>query len=275
MAPVLISVMPPLERCARAEQARLKVACLERQALEQSPGLRHMLRSPAAGAPRPGAAPGPECEPSPNPDPTASPSTPAAHGRTTAPGLPAEADPGAGRLRQASGGAASTTGRGGAAGEGEHRATDRNRHADGGALGGQRSRGQAAPDSPSVHADGSTGREGVRRGAGGGQGSELEAVVLGHHMVDFWTNVCVCHTLIVEACGTMSGAGPPVYQVCSSGHLLGFLGFRVKSPSCASTCARLSVVQTGYHGSASERQRWLSIQHSWHHSFLVVVSCSV
>ena len=196
------------------------------QALEQSPGLRHMLRSPAADAPSPGAAAGPECNPSPDPDPTASPSIPAAYGSTPAPGLPAQADPGVSRLRQASHEAASTTGRGGAAGEGEHRVINRERHVDSGALGGQNGRGQAVPDSPSVHADGTTGRERARRGAGGGQGSELEAVVLGHHMVDFWTNVCVCHTLIVEA--GPDGAGPPIYQVCSSG----------------SFCAALSAVQT-------------------------------
>lgn len=170
-----------------------------------------MLRSPAAGAPSPGAAAGPERNPSPDPDPAASPSTPAAYGRTPAPGVPAGADPRAGALRQASHGAASTTGRGGAAGEGEHGAVDRDRHADSGAVGGQSSRGQA------VHADGSTGREGVRTGAGGGPGSELEAVVLGHHMVDFWTNVCVCHNLIVEA--GPEGAGPPIYQVRSRGSL--------------------------------------------------------
>ena len=92
---------------------------------------------------------------------------------------------------------------------------DRDRHADSGAVGGRGGGGQAVPGSPSVHADGTTGRETARRGAGGGQGSELEAVVLGHHMVDFWTNVCVCHTLIVEE--SPEGAGPPIYQVRSRG----------------------------------------------------------
>ena len=29
-------------------------------------------------------------------------------------------------------------------------------------------------------------------------GDELSAAVLGHHMLDFWSNVCLCHSLIVE-----------------------------------------------------------------------------
>lgn len=209
---------------------------LKSQALEQSPGLRHMLRSPPADAPSPGEAAGPERNPSPDPDPAASPSTPAAYGGTPAPGLPAEADPGASRLRQASHGAASATGRGSVAGEGEHRVGDRVRHSEGDALGGRGGGGQAVPGSPSVHPDGSTGRERARGGAGGGQGSELEAVVLGHHMVDFWTNVCVCHTLIVEA--GPDGAGPPIYQVRSRG----------------STCAVMSVVQTRLCSSSGAHQ---------------------
>ena len=216
------------------------------QALEQSPGLRHMLRSPATAAPSPSAAAVPGCNPSPDPDPAASPSTSAAHGRTPAPGLPAQADPGAGRLRQASDGAASTIGRGGAAGEGEHRVMDRDRHADSGAVGGRSGRGQAVPDSPSVHADGTTGREEARRGAGGGQGSELEAVVLGHHMVDFWTNVCVCHTLIVEA--APEGAGPPIYQARSRGCPCAVLNVVQTCPcssSPGSACLHPHVVEAG------------------------------
>ena len=185
-----------------------------------------MLRSSAADAPSPGAragreAAGPECHPSPTPDrvdAAASPSTPAAYGRTPAPGLSGEADPGPSRLGETSHGAASTGGRSGAsaAGEGEQRVLDRNGHAEGGLLGGRGGGGQAAPDSPAAQPD--DGRDRHRRRAGredqAGSGSELEAVVLGHHMVDFWTNVCVCHTLIVEAGAGAEGAGPPIYQVC-------------------------------------------------------------
>ena len=37
----------------------------------------------------------------------------------------------------------------------------------------------------------------------------LEQVILGHHMVDFWTNLCICHSLIVEDHPTLG----KVYQV--------------------------------------------------------------
>lgn len=36
-------------------------------------------------------------------------------------------------------------------------------------------------------------------------GDELSAAVLGHHMLDFWSNVCLCHSLIVERHGSGGG----------------------------------------------------------------------
>lgn len=36
------------------------------------------------------------------------------------------------------------------------------------------------------------------------------ALVLGHHMLDFWTNICVCHSLIVH---DNPQGGLPLYQV--------------------------------------------------------------
>lgn len=36
----------------------------------------------------------------------------------------------------------------------------------------------------------------------------LEQVLLGHHMIDFWTNLCVCHSLIVE-----DGPSGRIFQV--------------------------------------------------------------
>ena len=39
---------------------------------------------------------------------------------------------------------------------------------------------------------------------------ELEELLLGHHLFDFWTNLCICHNLITEE----SEPGcPPIYQV--------------------------------------------------------------
>lgn len=39
---------------------------------------------------------------------------------------------------------------------------------------------------------------------------EQEDLLLGHHLVDFWTNLCVCHLLITEE---NEPGLPPVYQV--------------------------------------------------------------
>lgn len=38
------------------------------------------------------------------------------------------------------------------------------------------------------------------------------AMVLGHHLLDFWTNICVCHSLIVHE---NPQGGLPLYQVPS------------------------------------------------------------
>ena len=43
--------------------------------------------------------------------------------------------------------------------------------------------------------------------------SEADLVVLGCHLVDFWTNICLCQSLIVEEA---EDNGPPIYQVRST-----------------------------------------------------------
>lgn len=44
-------------------------------------------------------------------------------------------------------------------------------------------------------------------------GSDLLAqILMGHHMVDFWINICVCHSLIVE----QHPSGRKIYQVVSN-----------------------------------------------------------
>ena len=40
--------------------------------------------------------------------------------------------------------------------------------------------------------------------------SDVDPVVLGCHLVDFWTNICLCQSLIVEEA---EDDGPPIYQV--------------------------------------------------------------
>lgn len=40
--------------------------------------------------------------------------------------------------------------------------------------------------------------------------SDIDPVVLGCHLVDFWTNICLCQSLIVEEA---EDDGPPIYQV--------------------------------------------------------------
>ena len=50
-------------------------------------------------------------------------------------------------------------------------------------------------------------------GANGGSVSAEEArarlLLLGHHLLDFWANICLCHSLIVEEA---EDGGPPIYQ---------------------------------------------------------------
>ena len=64
----------------------------------------------------------------------------------------------------------------------------------------------------------------ARAGSGrhGGQSngkSEADLVVLGCHLVDFWINIGLCQSLIVEAA---EDDGPPIYQVCDTmpGHVI-------------------------------------------------------
>lgn len=72
---------------------------------------------------------------------------------------------------------------------------------------------QATPESraPAVAYEGLGGapllRQSPQAGASSGQEDEL---LLGHHLLDFWTNICVCHNLITEE---NAEGGPPVYQV--------------------------------------------------------------
>ena len=47
------------------------------------------------------------------------------------------------------------------------------------------------------------------RGQAGGRGASEEQLMLAGHLVDFWTNICVCHSLIVER----SPEGEVNYQV--------------------------------------------------------------
>lgn len=49
--------------------------------------------------------------------------------------------------------------------------------------------------------------------AGGSNGrAEISPVVLGCHLLDFWINLCVCHSLIVEEA---EDEGPPIFQASS------------------------------------------------------------
>ena len=50
-------------------------------------------------------------------------------------------------------------------------------------------------------------------GQGGGGKPEADLVVLGCHLVDFWTNIALCQSLIVEAA---EDDGLPIYQVWST-----------------------------------------------------------
>lgn len=45
----------------------------------------------------------------------------------------------------------------------------------------------------------------------GGGRAEADPVVLGCHLLDFWINICLCHSLIVEEA---EDGGPPIYQAC-------------------------------------------------------------
>ena len=63
-------------------------------------------------------------------------------------------------------------------------------------------------------------RAGSGRHGGPSNGkSEPDLVVLGCHLVDFWTNIALCQSLIVEAA---EDDGPPIYQVWNTtpGHAM-------------------------------------------------------
>jgi hypothetical protein len=164
------------------------------QELERSPALRRALRSPGVDAPSSASGPAP---------PPAAPAAEASGGGEAA-GTSAPAP----RASQPSG---------------WHQ--DDGRPSNGGAPGGDAGSGRGAAGGGGREAGGSgraplnggggpPGSQGGRAGGAGGgdpDRGELEAVVLGHHLLDFWTNVCVCHMLIVEA--SAGGSGPPVYQV--------------------------------------------------------------
>ncbi len=166
------------------------------QELERSPALRRALRSPGADAPSP--APGPA-------SPPAAPAAEASgRGEAAGPCTPAPGASQPGGWRQADGRPSNGGAPSGDAGSGR------------GAAGGG---GREAGGSGRAPLNGGAGPPGSHGGQAGGAGGgdpdrgELEAVVLGHHLLDFWTNVCVCHMLIVEA--SAGGSGPPMYQVRS------------------------------------------------------------
>ena len=53
-----------------------------------------------------------------------------------------------------------------------------------------------------------------RAGAGAngemsGEEARARMALLGHHLLDFWVNICLCHSLIVEEA---EDGGPPIYQ---------------------------------------------------------------
>ena len=53
-------------------------------------------------------------------------------------------------------------------------------------------------------------------GGGGSAEDEARLLLLGHHLVDFWCNICLCHSLIVEEA---EDGGPPIYQARAAGLL--------------------------------------------------------
>ncbi len=48
-----------------------------------------------------------------------------------------------------------------------------------------------------------------RNSAGAGGRPEVNPVVLACHLLDFWINICLCHSLIVEEA---EDEGPPIFQ---------------------------------------------------------------
>lgn len=181
------------------------------QALEQSPALRRMLQSPEVGElslnNSSASRPAPVADEARGSDAAASPSTPAANPRVSAPGWQ-EADGvhgggplGGHRRREALGGAPSEGGAAEVSGSEQAGAETLSP----GTLGGGGDRSDSGAEV------GGTGRDTTGKTRGASNRGDLQAVVLGHHMLDFWTNVCVCHMLIVES--GVDHDQPPVYQV--------------------------------------------------------------
>jgi hypothetical protein len=52
---------------------------------------------------------------------------------------------------------------------------------------------------------------------GTGSKAEVDPLVLACHLVDFWTNICLCHSLIVEEA---EDEGPPIYQACPAASVI-------------------------------------------------------
>jgi len=50
-----------------------------------------------------------------------------------------------------------------------------------------------------------------------GQRNDWEegSTALGHHLIDFWTNICLCQSLIIEKNPEGPDTLPHVYQVCA------------------------------------------------------------
>lgn len=63
----------------------------------------------------------------------------------------------------------------------------------------------STPENPKQNAGGA----GNTNGGGGSGDDEARLLLLGHHLVDFWCNICLCHSLIVEEA---EDGGPPIYQ---------------------------------------------------------------
>lgn len=52
----------------------------------------------------------------------------------------------------------------------------------------------------------------ARSSTGAGGKPDINPVVLGCHLLDFWINICLCHSLIVEEA---EDEGPPIFQASS------------------------------------------------------------
>ncbi|KAK9810005.1 hypothetical protein WJX72_003251 [[Myrmecia] bisecta] len=96
--------------------------------------------------------------------------------------------------------------------------------------------------------DGEDNTASPERGEASGGLPYTHRLVLGHHLVDFWTNICVCHTLIVEKDPV---SGEPVYQGPSPDEVALVeagrqLGFEFLSRSQAGVVLRMRGVETSF-----------------------------